>query len=76
MRHVQAKLSLLVFLVLLVFHGASGAFSRDTKEYQSYQEKLKQIQDGVIQCRPSANLWTCQDSYGNEYNNLKIIKAN
>lgn len=72
----MAKRSILVFLGLLVFHGASGAFSRDTKEYQLYQEKLRSMADGVIQCRPSANLWTCEDSYGNEYTNLKIIQAN
>lgn len=70
----MAKRSILVFLGLLVFHGASGAFSRDTKNYLSYQESLQAMDQGIILCRPSANLWTCEDAYGNEYTNLKITK--
>lgn len=70
----MAKLSILVFLGLLVFHGASGAFPVDWKDYLLYQKKLQYMDEGVIQCRPSANLWTCQDAYGNEYQNLVIIQ--
>lgn len=75
MRNGPAKLSILVFLVLLVFHGASGAFPSDWKDYMIYQKKLQALDQGVILCHPSANLWTCQDAYGNEFTNLKITQV-
>jgi hypothetical protein len=75
MRNVPAKLSILVFLGLLVFSTISGAFPADWKEYLIFQKKIQYMEEGIIQCRPSADLWTCEDSYGNHFDNLKIIQV-
>jgi hypothetical protein len=75
MRNVTAKLSILVFLGLLVFSTISGAFPANWKEYLIHIQKIQEIDQGTIQCRPSANLWTCQDAYGNEFTNLKITQV-
>ena len=74
----MAKRSILIFLSLLVFSTISGAFSYDWKQNLLYQQKLQELDQGIIQCRPSrssADLWTCYDSYGNEFSNLKITQV-
>jgi len=71
----MAKRSILIFLSLLVFSTISGAFSYDWKQNLIYQYKLQEMDQGIIQCRPSSDLWTCYDSYGNEFPNLKIIQV-
>ena len=79
MRNVTAKLSILVFLGLLVFHGVSGAFSYDWKGNLSTTQRREAMENGLIQCHPqynsSANLWDCEDAYGNQYTNLKIVQV-
>lgn len=75
MRNEIAKLSILVFLGLLVFSTISGAFSYDWKQNFSFQKKLKEMEEGVIQCRPSSDLWNCEDAYGNQFTNLKIVQV-
>ena len=79
MRNVPAKLSILVFLGLLVFSTISGAFPADWKEYLTVQKKIQYMEEGIIQCRPqynsSANLWDCEDAYDNQFNNLKITQV-
>jgi hypothetical protein len=75
MRNEIAKLSILVFLGLLVFSTISGAFPANWKEYLTVQKKIQYMEEGVIQCRPSADLWNCEDAYGNQFTNLKITQV-
>jgi hypothetical protein len=61
-------------LGLLIFVSASGASAIDygLRNIKTIDESLK------VTCLPqgesSAQLWTCQDIYGNQFTDLKIIK--
>ena len=70
----KAKLKHIFLLGLLIFTGASGTAAIDygLRKIQNSDESSK------VTCYPqgesSAQLWTCQDIYGNQFTDLKIIK--
>jgi hypothetical protein len=81
MRHL--KLYLLVPLFLLSASGASaGVYSyvigQSTGESNArYEAQQKAREEGRISCVPqqsSDNLWRCEDGYGNQFNDLVIVK--
>ena len=81
MRHL--KLYLLVPLFLLSASGASANFfsyavGNSTGESNArYEAQQKAREEGRISCVPqqsSDNLWRCEDGYGNQFNDLVIVK--
>jgi hypothetical protein len=46
-------------------------------EQKAQEQKQKAMAEGRISCVPqqsSDNLWKCEDAYGNQFNNLIIVK--
>jgi hypothetical protein len=71
----KTKLKHIFLLGLLIFAGASGAAAIDygLRKINNNDESSKVI--CYPQGEPSAQLWTCQDIYGNQFNDLRIIKV-
>ena len=73
-------------LFLLGFLGASsasaGVFSyvigqNTAISNANYEARQKALEEGRISCVPqpsSVNLWKCEDAYGNQFDNLIILK--
>ena len=83
MRHSTILSTLLLLLGLLGASSASAGFfsyavDNSTGESNArYEAKQKAIEEGRISCVPqqsSDNLWRCEDAYGNQFNDLIIVK--
>lgn len=91
LRNVKTKPYIYILtLTALVFSTISGAseaieyFQWKLQENESkYIERYHSTKENSVTCQPQTPeritqlpLWTCQDSYGNIYKNLRITQAN
>ena len=83
MRHSTILSTLLLLLGLLGASSASANFfsyavGNSTGESNArYEAQQKAREEGRISCVPqqsSDNLWRCEDPYGNQFNDLIIVK--
>ena len=82
MRNVKLKLLILTLGFLGASSASAGVYSyvigQSTGESNArYEATQKAREEGRISCVPqqsSDNLWRCEDGYGNQFNDLVIVK--
>ena len=83
MRHLNIITTLIFLLGLLGASSASGApanvailmasSTNTNKTKVDTSDKISCVPQATAQ-QPSVNLWKCEDSYGNQFDNLIILK--
>ena len=82
MRNLKSKLLILLLGLLGASSASAGFFSyavgnSSGESNARYEAKRKAQEEGRISCVPqqsSDNLWKCEDAYGNQFNDLIIVK--